>query len=147
MEISHIFNGVVGRVLLRSFLPDSHKKTSSKNVNAHIINYFFAKFPPSMFYEERKISVIYLESLHLVCSVKGGKRGTRKFLIIVGTVSRNKAFFSIIGYRNSRTVSRSAFHNRAQISRSIIIVSRNRGHNSEISRTLRGWLEPGTSSS
>ena len=58
------------------------------------------------------------------------------FLIIVSTTSRNKAFFSIIGYHNSRTVSRSAFHNRAQISRSIISVSRNRGHNSEISRTL-----------
>ena len=82
MEISHIFNGG-GRVLLRSFLPNSYQKTSLKNVIAHIINCFFANFPPNIFYEERKISVIYLESLHLVCSVKGGKRGTRKFLIIV----------------------------------------------------------------
>ena len=76
-------------MLLPSFLPNSYQKTSSKHVIAHIINCFFAKFPPSMFYEERKISVIYLESLHLVCSLKGGERGTRDFLIIESTVSRN----------------------------------------------------------
>ena len=92
METSHIFIGG-GRVLLRSFLPDSYQKTSSKNVIAHIINCFFANFSPNMFYEERKISVIYLESLHLVCSAKGGEKGTREFLIIVSTVSTNKGFF------------------------------------------------------
>ena len=59
------------------------KKTSSKNVIAYIINCFFAKFPPSMFYEKRKISVIYLESFHLVCSVKGGERGIGDFLRVI----------------------------------------------------------------
>ena len=83
MEISHIFNGARRRVLLRSFLPDSDQKTSSKNAIAYIINCFFAKFPPSMFYEKRKISVIYLESFHLVCSVKGGERGIGDFLIVI----------------------------------------------------------------
>ena len=106
-----------GRVLLRSILPNSvqkHRQKTSLHIN---INQFFTKFPPSMFYEEREISIISLESSHLVYSVKRRERGSRDFLIIVSTVSRNKAVFSIIGQHNSRTVSRNAFHNRAQISR------------------------------
>ena len=70
-------------MLLRSFLPDSDQKTSSKNAIAYIINCFFAKFPPSMFYEKRKISVIYLESFHLVCSVKVWERGIGDSLIVI----------------------------------------------------------------
>ena len=126
-----------GRVLLRSILPNSGQKHRQK-LSLHInINQFFTKFPPSMFYEEREISIISLESFHLVYSVKRRERGSRDFLIIVSTVSRNKAVFSIIGQHNSRTVSRNAFHNRAQISRSIISVSRNRDHNRAFSRTLQ----------
>ena len=76
-------------MLLRSILPNSGQKHREK-LSLHInINSFFTKFAPSMFYEEREISIISLESFHLVCSVKRRERESRNFLIIVSTVSRN----------------------------------------------------------
>ena len=119
MEISHIFNGVGGESAFTKFSSWQSSKNVVQKRQCSYYQLFLCKVSTQyVLWREENISYLL------------------NFLIIVSTTSRNKAFFSIIGYHNSRTVSRSAFHNRAQISRSIISVSRNRGHNSEISRTL-----------